>query len=150
MLKEKIISPMKGELIELSAVADEVFASGVMGSGFAIKPTGTEVFAPVSGKIVTFFPTKHAIGIQTASGLEVLIHVGMDTVMLEGKGFTSHKAEGDVVKAGDKLLDVNFDLIKGEVPSIDTPIVFTNFQGKVSLLKSAVEAKEESIVTLEA
>ncbi len=148
MLKEKIIAPMKGEIIELTAVADEVFASGVMGSGFAIKPTGTEVFAPVSGKIVTFFPTKHAIGIQTESGLEVLIHVGMDTVMLNGKGFTSHKAEGDTVKAGDKLLDVDFDLIRDEVPSLDTPIVFTNFQGKVNVLKSNVDAKEENIVSL--
>ncbi len=150
MLKEKIIAPIKGEIIELSAVADEVFASGVMGSGFAVKPTGTEVFAPVSGKIVTFFPTKHAIGIQTDSGLEVLIHVGMDTVMLNGKGFTSHKVEGDTVKAGDKLLDVDFDLIRGEVPSLDTPIVFTNFQGKVNVLKSTVEAKEEGIISLEA
>ncbi len=149
MLNEKIIAPMDGELIELSAVEDEVFGSGVMGSGFAIKPTGTEVFAPVSGKIVTFFPTKHAIGIKTDAGLEVLIHVGMDTVMLEGRGFTAHKAEGDVVKAGDKLLDVDFDAIKGDVPSIDTPIVFTNFQGKVNVLKGAVKAKEEDIVTLE-
>ena len=100
----------------------------MMGEGFAIEPKGDIVVSPVAGTISILFPTKHAIGITTNEGLELLIHVGMDTVSLNGEGFESFIEQGAKVKVGDKLLKVDFNLIKDKVPSIITPIVFTNLQ----------------------
>lgn len=121
-----MLAPMEGKIIDMSEVPDEVFSQKLMGDGFAINPSKGEVVSPVDGVITTLFPTKHAIGITADSGLELLIHVGMDTVNLQGEGFEAFVAQGDKVKAGQKLLKVDLDQIKGKVPSIITPVVFTN------------------------
>ncbi|MGL4572370.1 MAG: glucose-specific PTS transporter subunit IIBC [Clostridium sp.] len=125
-LPEDILCPLSGKVIKLAMVPDKVFAEKMMGDGFAIEPSGNTVIAPVSGEITSLFATKHAIGITSDNGLEILIHVGMDTVSLGGEGITAFIKQGDRVKVGDKLLEVDFDLIKDKVPSIITPIVFTN------------------------
>lgn len=104
---DELKAPIKGNLIPLSEVSDDVFSQKMLGDGFAVKPTGQEVVAPVSGTITPLFPTKHAIGIKTAEGLEVLIHLGIDTVELKGKPFKLFVEQGDSVKAGDKLAEMD-------------------------------------------
>ncbi|MBW6409879.1 glucose-specific PTS transporter subunit IIBC [Clostridium weizhouense] len=132
-INSSIICPIEGEVIELSKVPDEVFSQKMMGDGFAIVPEGNVVYSPVDGEIATLFPTKHAIGLISNDGVEILIHVGMDTVSLKGEGFKSFVNQGDKVKAGDKLLEVDFNSIKNKVPSLITPIVFTNLQDNADL-----------------
>lgn len=126
ILKGEIYAPLTGEVIHLEEVPDKIFAEKMMGEGFAIKPTDKIVVSPVDGEISTIFGTKHAIGITSKEGIEVLIHVGMDTVTLNGEGFKEFVKTGDKVKRGQKLLEVDFDHIKTKVPSIITPIIFTN------------------------
>ncbi len=123
---DTIYAPVKGEVIALSEVKDEVFSSGAMGKGVAINPSEGKVYAPCDGTISVFFPTGHAIGLQATNGAEVLIHVGMDTVNLNGKGFTPKAKAGDVVKKGDLLLEVDLDVIKEAKLSAVTPIIITN------------------------
>lgn len=103
----EVKAPIKGNLIPLSEVSDDVFSQKMLGDGFAVKPTGQEVVAPVSGTITTLFPTKHAIGIKTDEALEVLIHLGIDTVELKGEPFKLFVEQGDSVKAGDKLAEMD-------------------------------------------
>ena len=117
---------MVGEAIELSKVEDEVFASGALGQGLAIVPEKGEVYAPCDGEITTFFPTGHAIGLQADNGAELLIHVGMDTVKLEGKGFEPMAKQGDKVKKGQLLLKFDMDFIKKEGYTVVTPIIVSN------------------------
>lgn len=125
-IPEDILAPLTGNVIRIEDVPDKVFAEKMMGEGFAIEPLGNIVSAPVTGEITSLFGTKHAIGITSDNGLEILIHVGMDTVSLNGEGFTAYVKQGDRVKIGDKLLSVDFDIIREKVPSIVTPVVFTN------------------------
>ncbi|MGY0374961.1 glucose-specific PTS transporter subunit IIBC [Clostridium sp. JNZ J1-5] len=120
------IIPVSGKIIELSDVPDQVFSQKIMGDGFAIEPSDGEVVSPVDGVITTFFPTKHAIGITSDNGLEILVHFGIDTVNLQGKGFTALIEQGSKVKAGQPMLKVDLKEIAKEVPSLITPIVFTN------------------------
>lgn len=121
-----IAAPLKGEVKPLSGVSDEAFSSGVLGNGCAIEPAEGKVYAPCDGEITTFFPTGHAIGIAADSGAEILIHVGMDTVKLDGKGFKPVKAQGDKVKKGDLLLEFDIELIKKEGYPVTTPVIITN------------------------
>lgn len=123
---EEIAAPLNGKVIPLSKIQDEAFNSGAMGLGVAIVPSAGAVYAPADGVITTFFPTGHAIGIQTDHGAELLIHVGMDTVSLNGKGFEPQKKEGDRVKKGDLLLKFDMDVIKNAGLSCDTPVLVTN------------------------
>lgn len=117
--------PLAGDIIALEQVPDPAFASAAMGAGFAIVPSGNQVISPVNGTIAAVFPSRHAIGIEADNGLEILIHVGIDTVKLNGEGFTQHVQEGQAVQAGELLLTVDFAAIKDKVPSIITPVVFT-------------------------
>lgn len=121
-----------------------------MGDGFAIEPSEGTVVAPVNGKVVNIFPTKHALGLQTPNGMEVLIHVGIDTVKLEGKGFEVLVEADAEVKRGQPLLKVDLDYIQQHAPSIITPVVFTNLEGKsVKLLKKDhVEKGETDIISI--
>ncbi len=122
------IAPLSGKILDIKEVPDEVFSQKMMGDGFAIEPTNGEVVSPVNGKITTFFKTKHAIGFTADNGQEVLIHVGIDTVGLNGEGFEALAKEGDTVKIGQPILKVDLENIKGKVPSLITPIVFTNLK----------------------
>lgn len=148
---EDVINPIQGEIIPITEVPDEVFSQKMMGDGFAVIPDDGKVFAPVSGEVVNLFPTKHAIGIQTADGLEVLIHFGIDTVELKGEGFTTHVKQGDKVEKGQLILEVNLNLVKSRATSIVTPIIFTNLPKETNLQlnqKGKSDAKRENIVSL--
>lgn len=122
----EVVSPLQGDVISLSAVKDPVFAGGAMGNGVGIIPTDGKVTAPVSGIVSTLFPTKHAIGITGDNGVEILIHVGMDTVNLEGRGFTTYIQQGDHVNKGQLLMDVDLNVIKEAGYEIQTPVIITN------------------------
>lgn len=122
----ELCSPMAGLIIKIEDVEDQVFSQKMVGDGFAIKPTTGNVYSPVDGKIVQLFPTKHAIGIIDNSGLEILIHVGIDTVELKGEGFIAHVKKDDTVTKGQLLLEVDLEYIVEAGKSTTTPIVFTN------------------------
>jgi PTS system beta-glucosides-specific IIC component len=123
---ETLVSPLKGQAVVLSDVKDEAFSTGVMGQGLAIVPSDGKLYAPCDGTIETFFPTGHAIGITSTKGAEILIHVGMDTVNMEGDGFTPKKKQGDTVKKGDLLLEFDIAKIKKAGYDTTTPIIITN------------------------
>lgn len=121
-----ITSPLAGEVKELSQATDPVFAQGLMGRGVVIVPSQGELVSPVNGRVTVFFPTKHAIGILSDEGVEILMHIGMDTVNLEGKGFEGYVSQGDKVKAGDKLISFDIDMIKKAGYVTETPVIITN------------------------
>ena len=148
--KLEVLMPIEGELVALETVPDPVFAEKMMGDGFAINPANGQVYAPVSGEVVNVFPTKHAIGIMSDSGREVLIHFGIDTVTLKGEGFTTHVEAGTHVKAGDLLLTVDIEAIRDKVPSIMTPVLFTDLtpEESVQIKAGAVKAKESNRVQI--
>lgn len=126
-LKQEIIaSPMIGQVVKLENVPDEVFASGAMGKGIAIDPADGTVVAPAAGEITLVFPTGHAIGMRTENGAEILIHVGMDTVSLAGKGFNTFVQVGDKVDAGQKLLEFDLATIREANLPIISPVIVTN------------------------
>ena len=121
-----ITSPQAGEVKELSQATDPVFAQGLMGRGVVIVPSQGELVSPVNGRVTVFFPTKHAIGILSDEGVEILMHIGMDTVNLEGKGFEGYVSQGDKVKVGDKLISFDIDMIKKAGYVTETPVIITN------------------------
>lgn len=122
----ELISPLTGQAKELSQATDPVFASGVMGQGVLIDPSAGILVAPVDGEVSVLFPTNHAVGITATNGVELLMHIGMDTVGLEGKGFTAYVKQGDKVKAGDKLISFDIDVIKAAGLVAETPVIVTN------------------------
>lgn len=145
------IAPIDGKIIALTEVPDDVFSKKLMGDGFAIEPANGQIVSPVSGTVTTVFPTKHAIGITADNGLEILIHVGIDTVNLQGEGFTSLVEQGAKVKAGDALLKVDFASIKSKVPSIITPVIFTNLaegQKVVVTIGQSVKRGQKNVVAI--
>ena len=120
-------APIDGRLIELSHVPDAVFAGKIMGDGFAIEPANGEVISPVDGTVTSFMAdTRHAVGITSTEGLEILIHIGIDTVQLAGEGFVGLVVQDDPVTAGQPLLKVDLERIRDKVPSLVSPVVFTN------------------------
>ncbi len=145
----KFIMPIQGEVIKLDEIPDPVFAGKMMGDGFGIMPTDGKVYSPVDAEISSIFPTGHAVGLKVGEDVEILIHFGLDTVNLKGEGFTAHVKQGDVVKAGDLLIEVDLDAVTGKVPSIATPIVFPKLENKTFEVQyQNVEAKQEGIVTI--
>jgi PTS system beta-glucosides-specific IIC component len=132
-----VAAPVTGKVIALSDVKDEAFSSGAMGQGLGIEPSEGKVYAPADGEISTFFPTGHAIGITSDNGIEILIHVGMDTVELNGKGFTPKKKQGDHVKKGELLLEFDMNVIKGAGYSTVTPVIITNSDDYADIIPAA-------------
>ncbi|MFV0550867.1 MAG: PTS glucose transporter subunit IIA [Anaerorhabdus sp.] len=129
--REKFILPVSGNCIPMEKVNDTVFSQKMMGDGFAIIPSDKTIYSPFSGEVSVLFPTKHAIGIKSDAGVEVLIHVGIDTVSLKGEGFESFVQQGDKITQGDKLIDVDFDLIKQKGFDPVVVIIFTNNSIKI-------------------
>lgn len=145
------VAPLKGKVVAITEVPDQVFAEKMMGDGFAIVPTEGMVVSPVDGKIVNLFPTKHAIGILSDNGREILIHFGIDTVNLKGEGFETLVSENARVVKGQPLLKVDLDYIKEHAKSTITPIVFTNLAAgeKIVIEKQGnVELKQEGIIKI--
>ena len=125
-LTEEVYSVADGQVVALEQVKDPVFAQKMMGDGFAVEPANGNIVSPVSGTVSSIFPTKHALGLVTEAGLEVLVHIGLDTVSLEGKPFTVHVAEGQKVAAGDLLVTADLDAIRAADRETSTVVVFTN------------------------
>ena len=138
-----ITSPLAGEVKELSQATDPVFAQGLMGRGVVIVPSQGELVSPVNGRVTVFFPTKHAIGILSDEGVEILMHIGMDTVNLEGKCFEGYVSQGDKVKVGDKLISFDIDMIKKAGYVTETPVIITNSDKyEVEVLEQLPQAVE--------
>lgn len=121
-----IASPVKGTAISLEQVSDPTFSEGMMGKGVAVIPAEGKIYAPADGEITLVFDTLHAVSMTTNEGVEILIHVGLDTVMLKGEGFTAHVATGDTVKKGDLLLTVDLEALKNAEYDTVTPMVICN------------------------
>ncbi|MCB5954354.1 beta-glucoside-specific PTS transporter subunit IIABC [Enterococcus sp. CWB-B31] len=138
---QKIIltSPVSGDIIPLSEVKDNVFSSGAMGKGLAIRPNDGAVYAPVDGEITTIFPTGHAIGITSKDGIEILIHIGMNTVELNGEGFEAFVKNGDKISKGDLLVKFDVALITDKGYSVETPVVITNSNNFLDVLDLSQE-----------
>lgn len=122
----QLVSPLAGQVKPLSQATDPVFSSGVMGQGVVIEPSQGELVSPVNGTVTVLFPTKHAVGIVSEEGVELLMHIGMDTVSLDGQGFEAHVVQGDKVKAGQKLITFDMDAIQGAGLVTETPVIVTN------------------------
>lgn len=124
--EEEVLAPLTGKVVPLSEVPDPVFAQKMMGDGLAIIPTEGVLVSPVDGKVVQLFPTKHAIGILSNYGTEILMHIGLETVNMKGEGFETFVQEGDKVKAGQKLVTFDMALINEKATSTITPVIVTN------------------------
>ena len=122
----EVVSPLAGQVKPLSQATDPVFSSGVMGQGVVIEPSQGELVSPVNGTVTVLFPTKHAVGIVSEEGVEMLMHIGMDTVSLDGQGFEAHVVQGDKVVVGQQLISFDMDVIKEAGLVTETPVIVTN------------------------
>lgn len=138
--KDIIESPLKGSIVSLSDVKDEAFSSGAMGKGIAIDPTEGKLISPVNGTVTMIFPTAHAVGITSDEGTEILMHIGMDTVQLDGEGFTPHVKQGDHVVKGQLLIEFDIQKIEKAGYSVITPIVITNSQNYLDVITTDKES----------
>ena len=132
--KVEIASPAEGQLIGLGQVKDETLASGILGKGAAVVPASGSVVSPVNGRVLSVFPTRHAVGIVDENGVELLIHIGIDTVKLEGKYFTAHVKEGDMVKIGDLLVEFDPKAVMAEGYDTTITLLITNSQEFLDVL----------------
>ena len=150
-LTEEVYSVADGQVVALEQVKDPVFAQKMMGDGFAVEPANGNIVSPVSGTVSSIFPTKHALGLVTEAGLEVLVHIGLDTVSLEGKPFTVHVAEGQKVVAGDLLVTADLDAIRAAGRETSTVVVFTNGDAikSVKLEKTGSLAAKTAVAKVE-
>ncbi len=135
-----IYSVCDGDIINLSEISDPVFSEKILGDGVAILPESTEIISPVDGKIIQVFDTKHAYSILSDDGLEILVHIGLNTVELNGEGFKSFVKDGDIVKTGDKIAEINIEYIESMGYQLYTPVIVTNFD-KINI----IDIKEEKV-----
>lgn len=145
--KIKLTSPMTGEVVDITETSDPVFSGKMVGDGVTIIPTDGDVLAPMDGKIIQMFDTGHALAIES-NGVQVLIHIGLDTVELNGQGFTKIAHEGQEVKQGDLLIKVDLEKIKALGKSIESPMVIVEAAGK-SLNKRLGPAEKGQTVAIE-
>ncbi len=148
--KEEFSSYVEGRMADISEAPDEAFAGKLMGDGVVMFPKGNVIYAPADATVETVFPTKHAIGLKTKEGTEILLHVGIDTVKLDGKGFTVFVKDGDSVKKGDTLMEVDLEYIANNAASTAIPMVFTNLEEGQKIIwkdqnKTEYQAKEDMI-----
>ncbi|VHL45060.1 PTS beta-glucoside transporter subunit IIBCA [Streptococcus pyogenes] len=149
--KQTLYAPMTGEMLFLSEVPDETFSSKLLGEGFAILPSEGEVYAPFDGEVITFFPTKHAVALKNTRGVEVLIHVGIDTVELKGQGFEQLVSVGDFVKRGQALLKMDIDFITSKGYSLISPVVVTNSAEQLEIIiqdDKKIVTKEDALLVI--
>ncbi|MGG5329370.1 PTS sugar transporter subunit IIA [Enterococcus sp. AZ163] len=146
--KKEIYCPVNGEVIAIGAVSDPVFASKAMGDGFAVEPLDGAIYAPMTGKVTSIFPTKHAIGLVTDDGLELLIHIGIDTVALNGEGFDILVAEGDVVTADTQLAKVDLEHLRQKQKPTTTMVIFTNLANQPFKVQTGTNAAKAVIGNL--
>lgn len=146
----EIFAPVNGELIDLSQVEDEVFAEGMLGDGFAFMPEEGTFCAPIGGKVVTVFPSGHAYGIRSKTGVEILLHIGIDTVSLNGEGFDIKVKQDQNVEVGDELVTVDLKSVAAKVPSIQTPLIFTtdSMSGKTIEVLKKGKVKKGDLVAI--
>lgn len=144
----EIVAPLRGRSIPLEEVPDPVFAEKMLGDGLAIIPMDGKLVSPVAAKVVQIFPTKHAIGLRTKQGIEILIHIGLDTVLMKGEGFDVHVREGDHLQVGQLLLEFNLSLIEERAKSTITPIIITNGErvAKLELLYAEQLIPGETVI----
>lgn len=144
--KFEVLAPASGRLIDLGEVKDEVFSSRMMGEGFAIVPENGKIYAPISGSAVSVFPTGHAVGLHTPTGVDVLIHIGLDTVSLNGEGFKVKVAQGDEVQAGDLLVEFDPQVLKAHELDSTTTVIFTDgFPSKIQVSPKMVNKGDRLI-----
>jgi len=150
--QETLLSPVTGRLVPIEEVPDPTFAEKMLGDGIAIVPSEGVVVSPIDGEVISIFPTKHAIGLKSKQGLEILIHIGLDTVNMRGEGFDAFVEVGDKVSAGTKLISFSIDLIKQKASDIITPVVITNSEVVKELNRadfSEVKSGETEIIKVE-
>ena len=147
---DNILAPMSGRVIPIEQVPDEAFAGKLLGDGLAIQPENGKIYAPVDGEVATVAETLHAYGIRRKDGLEILIHVGLDSVRLQGRGFTSHVKPGDSVKAGDLIAEVDLSLLaKEKVPTITPVVICSGAEGlSLQMAKGKVTAGKDPLISL--
>ncbi|KUP07972.1 PTS glucose transporter subunit IIA [Bacillus coahuilensis m2-6] len=122
----EVVAPITGKIVSLEEVPDPVFSQKMMGDGLAIEPTVGKVKSPIKGEVIQLFPTKHAVGLRALNGAEILIHIGLETVSMDGEGFESYVNQGDKVEVGQDLISFDINLIKEKAKSTLTPIIVTN------------------------
>ncbi|WP_054955525.1 glucose-specific PTS transporter subunit IIBC [Paenibacillus dakarensis] len=152
VILEDIVAPVNGELMDISNVPDPVFAERMTGDGFAVLPHDGKIASPVYGKVFNVFPSKHAVGIMSDGGKEVLVHIGVNTVKLKGQGFKVLVNEGDLVSAGQPIMEVDLEYVKEHAKSIITPVIFSNLPEGVSVKLNktgVVKAGEPNIITIQ-
>lgn len=121
-----LVAPISGKTVDITTVPDAVFAEKMAGDGLAIDPTGDTVVAPADGELTMLFGTKHAFGMTLDKGVQILVHIGLDTVSLNGEGFTALKNQGDMIKKGEPIVKIDRELIQSKGLSLITPVVFTD------------------------
>ncbi|MBC1967698.1 PTS glucose transporter subunit IIA [Listeria welshimeri] len=146
--KTIIYSPGNGLIKSIDKVQDELFSTKALGDGFALEPNESSIFAPVEGTITSIFPTKHAISIKTASNLEVLIHIGIDTVELDGKGFNLKVKEGTKVTKETEIVEVDFPFLESNGKDTDVIVIFTNLKEKPLAITEGLMKVNQEIGTI--
>lgn len=131
--KIQIYAPLSGEYVKIEDIPDPVFAQKMMGEGFGINPTEGTVVSPIEGNVDNVFPTKHAIGLKAENGLELLVHIGLDTVQLDGEGFEVLVDSGDTVKVGDPIIKFDVEYIRNNAKSVISPVIITNSDQTASI-----------------